>query len=290
MAAAASSRDIESRLRFARRTLRKTLSGSAEAQITIALVVIVAGAAGLVASAGYKPMGQAAITLLAGVAGLIAGVLLVFLGLLIIAPAKQRDALHDELQAVKTHHDQEVARLHERIEALEGVAPKPDFGAGRVDPSVTMLDGSQRTYAFGTVFNRKSLPDKGEVAKSAVLRLDFYSPSGVHILGPISGRWRDAPSPSQLPPTQLHTHTEAIDIEPNGALREFDLGLKAPEDQSFCATDSQQKLHPIQNEMTTRVEVRLSGANFADVVATYRVESLGMGGILRVELLGVSFD
>jgi hypothetical protein len=273
---------MESTFAHARRTYSKVLTGVVKAQIAIAVTGFVFAAVGLVLAHGHSLLAQAALTVLAGLIGLVVGLLLVFLVLWERAGTKQRDDLRAALDATKASHAVDVALLEAEIAQLRGIAPRLEFMAGRVDPNQPMFGGGTQIFVFGAVKNLKALADRGETAKRAVLSLDFYDLDGRHILGPIRGKWRDAPSVLGLNPTQLHSDTEAIDLHPNGSVREFDLGTKGQMDHTFTAIDAAQTPHPLSNNSVARARVRLSGNNFSDIVGTYLVESLGAGGSMRV--------
>jgi hypothetical protein len=186
------------------------------------------------------------------------------------------DALSSELAAVKRELEAHTSKPVPLVSVVEG----------RTDDSVLMAVGnppSFQPFAFGAVVNRKSRADAGAVAERARLELRFETLDGQLLVGPIWGRWRDAPSLSQLPFTQLHTDEEAIDLQPNDARYEFDLGTKPDVwATGWSAIDAQQVAHHVPaNKVRARVTVK--GSNFADVSAAYLV-STGIAPGFQVEL------
>jgi len=179
--------------------------------------------------------------------------------------------------------DTAIADLQRRVGELEEIGPVVGFHDPESEPNQPMVDGRVQSFAFGCVVNSQKRSGHGETAKDAYPVLTFEGLGGGVLLGPLKGRWRDAPSPIQLPATQHHTHLETIDLRPNGEVRQFDIATK-PHDHVRCfAIDSKQNALEVPVDGgDVRVRAVIRGSNFPDIEETFILSNPGYGGSLSV--------
>jgi hypothetical protein len=125
-------------------------------------------------------------------------------------------------------------------------------------------------YAFGGVSNTQSAKGRGETARSAIPRLTYRS-AGTDasiLLGPINGRWRELPSAAHRIPTQLHTGSITIDLDPNQIVHEFDLAIGGSDGISSVDADQATQGLGVSEAI---VDVEIVGNNFSPVACSFCV-------------------
>ncbi len=203
------------------------------------------------------------------------------MGLFLWALSREHHATVNRLLAQRSNLTGRVEELTAKVAELEEVVPVVSFGVPRTEEQVPVMGGTQ-PFAFGVVRNDQKRPGFGETARDAIVFLTVEGLGGERIMGPIKGRWRDAPSPVQLPAFQHHTHLESIDLQANGDEREFDIATKSLSEPYCYVIDAKQVLHkiPVLGVMLVQVEVR--GKNFAPVRDTLTLNTKGYGEGLDV--------
>lgn len=149
------------------------------------------------------------------------------------------------------------------------------------------------SFAFARVVNNHDSPGVGVTAKDVRCDLAFHAMDKVGALPKIKGRWRDAKSPLDLSPFQLHTAAGAIEIPADGEPRELDVAMKYPEDAYCYAYNndnadgyewSRKPEHRI-TELEFVAEVTVRGSNFAPLTRRFIVSHGGIGTVLAIREL-----
>ena len=238
----------------------------------------------LVALAGWGLKGTLdATALIAAAIGVGAWLVIVYAWHVVLAPIRlsnERAKLWEDERGARTA---ELGTATRRL-ALMDASPRPNlsFSAPRSVDGVLMVGGGMQSWAFGGVVNRHSSPGKGLTAQRAHLTLTYTDENDEELAGPFPGKWRDATSPLQQSPLQLHNDSYALELHANESVYEFDLATRHINNGQIIGVDAGQNLHLFQ-EQTVRIEVVLKGVNFETLTARYAVTTTDDG--LTVEAL-----
>jgi hypothetical protein len=175
----------------------------------------------------------------------------------------------------------EIVDLKGQISELKEIGPVVSFVDPRTEEMAVRGGGSQ-PFAFGCATNNQVRPGHGETAENAIVMLTYETLAGGELIGPIKGRWRDAPASSSLDPSQLHTSSEALDLAPNGSVHEFDIATKLWQDTDWYAINAKQESLALPAAGDVRVRATIKGKNFPDVEETFILHNEGYEGGLNI--------